>query len=68
MDLAQYLFAEHMVSDAFDRAEKCTAKTATYDAYSFSYKAQDFCYRLKFIFTFGAAIGLVIQVMFALLH
>src|SRR6266480_2081760 len=47
VDLSQYLLAEWVTDEAFDRAEKSETKTTTYDAESIAYRAQLWCYHLK---------------------
>ncbi len=67
VDLAQYLFAEKVVENAFDRADSSPDQRADYDDKSFIYKAQLFCYHAKLVLTFAAALACVALIVGALL-
>lgn len=62
LDLVQYLFAEKVVDEAFDRATKSPEGRAEYDDRSLAYRSQFVCYRAKLVLTFAsvlACLGLI---------
>jgi hypothetical protein len=67
LDLTQYLFAEKMVENAYNRSEESPDEMADYDENSFAYRAQSFCYHAKLVVTFAAALACVGLIIGALL-
>ena len=59
-DLLQYVAGTEVADDAAARAEKATPKEALYNAASFAYRFQEFCYRVKFVLLTVAAVILAI--------
>ena len=67
MDVLQYVFGEHAVEDAFDRAEKSDSKTARYNRKLFSYRAQLWSYRAKQVLAALATLLLLVTLGRALI-
>jgi hypothetical protein len=67
LELLQYLLGEWVVDRAYDVAEASASKTTSYDADSFAYRGQAWCYHLKKLLTVGAALWLVVEIGRALI-
>jgi hypothetical protein len=68
VELLQYIVADYVVEEAFDRAEASDPKTAAYDANSIAYRAQLWFHRTKLVLGIGAAVVLAVVVALPLLR